>query len=91
MGIPIEGGDKPGNQGLSEFKVLRDRQGLGPRIQKPEEPKQQAFTPGPTLYERFHRERGRSRSGIAGGEAHNETYRRLQQYFDKEKEINDKE
>jgi hypothetical protein len=91
MGIQIEGGDRPGNQGLSKFKVLQERQGLGPRISKPEEPNQQPTAPDPTLYERFHGERGRSRSGIAGGEAHNETYRRLQKYFESEKSINDKE
>jgi hypothetical protein len=32
-----EGGDKPGNQGLSGFKVLGEQQGVGPRVQKPRE------------------------------------------------------
>jgi hypothetical protein len=36
-----EGGDKPHNQRLSEFKVLPEQKGVGPRVQKPEEPKQQ--------------------------------------------------
>jgi hypothetical protein len=65
MGIPIEGGDRPGNQSLSEFKVLRERQGLSPRIQKPDEPKRQPATPDRTLYERIHG--GRRRSGVLGG------------------------
>jgi hypothetical protein len=34
---PETGGGTPHNQGLSEFKVLRDRQGVGPRVQKPVE------------------------------------------------------
>jgi hypothetical protein len=79
-----EGGDKPSNQGLSDFKVLPEQKGVGPRVQKSEEPKQQASTPDLSLSERFQRERERRRSGIAGGEAHNETYRRLQEYFERE-------
>lgn len=67
---------------MSEFKVVHERQGVGPRIPKPEMPKQQPSTPDRTLYERL--QRGRSRSGIAGGEAHNETYRRLQEFFERE-------
>jgi hypothetical protein len=33
-----EGGDKPGNGGLSGFKVVREHQGLGPSVQRPEQP-----------------------------------------------------
>lgn len=91
MRISKEGGDRPANQGLSDFKVLPDQKGVGPWVQKPEEPKQQPTDPDRTLSERFQRERGRSRSGVAGGEAHNETYRRLQKFFKKEKTINNKE
>jgi hypothetical protein len=63
MGVPIEGGDRPGNQGLSEFKVLRERQGLGPRIQKPDEPKRQPSSLNNELSEYYSREQERH-SGI---------------------------
>jgi hypothetical protein len=53
--------------GLSDFKVLRERQDLSPRVLKPEEPKQQPVAPDPTVFERFHRERRRRRSGVLGG------------------------
>jgi hypothetical protein len=32
-----EGGDKPGTQGFSDFTVLREQKGVGPRVQKPVE------------------------------------------------------
>jgi DNA-binding XRE family transcriptional regulator len=38
---PETGGGTPQNQGLSEFKVLPEQKGVGPHVQKPEEPKQQ--------------------------------------------------
>jgi hypothetical protein len=85
------GGDKPHNHGLSEFKPLSTDRGVGWGVKKPEEPKQQPTDPDRTLSERFQRERGRNRSGVAGGEAHNETYRRLLKLFEKEIMINDKE
>jgi hypothetical protein len=58
---------------------------------KPDETKQQPSDPDRTFSERFHRERGRNRSGVAGGEAHNETYRRLLKLFEKETTTDDKE
>jgi hypothetical protein len=75
---PESGGGTPQNQGLSEFKPSAKERGVGWGVKKPEEPNQQTLTPDRTLYERFHRERGRRQTGIAGGEAHNETYRRLE-------------
>jgi hypothetical protein len=33
-----EGGDRPSNLGLSNFKVLLEQKGVGPRVQKPESP-----------------------------------------------------
>jgi hypothetical protein len=61
---PETGGGAPQNQGLSEFKVLRDRQGLGPRIPKPDEPKQQPSDPYHELSEHLKRNR---RSAVIGG------------------------
>jgi hypothetical protein len=80
-----EGGDKPGNQGLSSFKVLREQHGVGPRVQKTDEPKQQPADADRTLYERFHG--GRRRSGVAGGEAHTRNMERLRRALER----NDKE
>src|SRR5918999_539105 len=57
---PETGGGTPQNHGLSEFKVVPERQGVGPRMPKPEVPKQQPATPDRTLYERFHGGRRRS-------------------------------
>jgi hypothetical protein len=74
-------GDKPGTHGLSDFKVLREQQGVGPRVQKPEEPNQQPSTPDLTFYKRFHR--GRNRSGVAGGEAHTRNMERLRRAFER--------
>jgi hypothetical protein len=37
----VTGGDKPQNHGLSDFKVLPEKQGVGPLAKKPEEPEQQ--------------------------------------------------
>jgi len=33
-----EGGDKPSNHGLSGFKLLPEKRGAGPQVQKPEIP-----------------------------------------------------
>jgi hypothetical protein len=66
------GGDKPR---LSDFKVLPEQRGVGPRVQKPEEPKQQPSTPDLTIYERPHG--GGRRSGVARGEARTRNQRRL--------------
>jgi hypothetical protein len=43
MGTPTSetGGGSFQNQGLSEFKALPEQKVVGPRVQKPEEPKQQ--------------------------------------------------
>ena len=35
---PEAGGDKPQNHSFIKIEVLRERQGLGPRVQKPERP-----------------------------------------------------
>jgi hypothetical protein len=40
-----EGGDKPSNPGLSDFKVLPEQKGVGLRVQKLEEPRQQRSQP----------------------------------------------
>jgi hypothetical protein len=43
MGIRSpEGGDKPSNSGLSDFKFLLEQRGVGPRAQNPE----RQFLPG---------------------------------------------
>ena len=62
MGRPTAetGGGTPQNQGLSEIKVLPEQKGVGPRVQKPEQPKQQPTTPDRTLYERVHGTRRQS-------------------------------
>jgi hypothetical protein len=61
-----EGGDKPGNSGLSDFKVLREHQGLSHRIQKPEEPKQQPSDSRWESYDRFFR-KGPMRPAVLEG------------------------
>jgi hypothetical protein len=50
---PETGGGGPQNQGLSEFKVLPEQKGIGPRVQKPEEPNQQPADPNREAFERF--------------------------------------
>jgi hypothetical protein len=63
-----EGGDKPSNPGLSDFKALPKRREVGWSIRKPEEPKQQPSDPAREGNEQHTR---RSRCPIvAGGEAH---------------------
>jgi hypothetical protein len=52
-----EGGDKPGNQVLSDFKILREQRGVGPRTQKPEEPKQQLSDADLEVYKQLAGER----------------------------------
>jgi hypothetical protein len=79
---PVESQQRQASASGDTFFVPKQAAGSGGK--KPEELKQQPSTPDRTLSERYHRERGQSRSGIAGGEAHNETYRRLQKFFKKE-------
>jgi hypothetical protein len=52
---PETGGGASQNQGLSEFKVLPEQKGVGPRVQKPEEPKQQPADSRWESYDRFFR------------------------------------
>jgi hypothetical protein len=47
------GGDTPNNRGLSDINVLPEQRGVGPRVQKPEEPKQQISDPKREAFERF--------------------------------------
>jgi hypothetical protein len=77
---PETGGGTPQNQGFSEFKVLPEQKGVGPRVQKPEVPKQQAPDRNLEAIERMLRKP--RRSGVAGGEAHHETNRRLERLWD---------
>jgi hypothetical protein len=89
MGISKEGGDRPSNQGLSDFKVLSKGREVGWSIKIPTEPTENPVSPYKELAERLRR--NPRRSGVAGGEAHNETYRRLRKLFEKDTTINDKE
>jgi hypothetical protein len=67
---------KPNNSGLSDFKALPEQRGVGPRVQKSEEPRQQLNNADREAFEQLlHQPR---RPGIAGAEAHNETFRRLE-------------
>jgi hypothetical protein len=52
---PETGGGAPHNQGLSEFKVLPEQKGAGPRVQKHGEPKQQPADSRWESYDRFFR------------------------------------
>jgi hypothetical protein len=90
MGRPTQetGGGTPQNHGLSEFKPLAKERGIGWGVKK-EAPKQQ---PADADFEASEQRKQRPRrSGVAGGEAHNETYRRLRKLFEKETTINDNE
>jgi hypothetical protein len=53
MGMPKEGGNKPSDLGLSDFKVLSEHKGVGPRVQKTQEPKPQPPDPGLAAYSRL--------------------------------------
>jgi hypothetical protein len=64
MGTPEARGDKPQNHGLSDFKVLPEQRGVGPRAKKSEELKQQPSNPYHELAEHLKRNR---RSGVIGG------------------------
>jgi hypothetical protein len=68
MGIPKEGGNTPKNHGLSSFEVLGERKGIGPRVQKPAEPKQQLSDADREAFYRMLRQP--RRPIVAGGEAH---------------------
>jgi hypothetical protein len=57
--MPETRGDKPQNHGLSDFKVVPEQRGVGPRVQKPEESKQQPFNPYHELTEYNRREQER--------------------------------
>jgi hypothetical protein len=50
---PETGGSTPNNGGLSEFKVLSEQKGVGPRAQKPIEANQQPADPNREAFERF--------------------------------------
>jgi hypothetical protein len=56
MGMPEVTGDKPQNHGLSDFKKLPEQRGVGPRVQKPEELKQQPADPELKAYRQLQRE-----------------------------------
>jgi hypothetical protein len=75
MGIPKEGGNTPQNHGLSGFEVLRERKGLGPRVQKPEEPTENPTSPYQKLAEHLRRN---PRSATIGGRGWgHERFRRI--------------
>jgi hypothetical protein len=50
------GGEKPGNHGLSDFKVLTEQRGVGPRVGRPEAPQQQPTDPELEAYRQLQRE-----------------------------------
>ena len=66
MGSPEVTGNKPQNHGLSEFKILTEKRGVGPRVQKPGEPKQQPSDPNREAFERFFR-RGPMKPAVLEG------------------------
>jgi hypothetical protein len=53
MGRPEVTGDKPQNHGLSDFTVLSEQRGAGPRVKKPEEQKQQLSDADLEVYKRI--------------------------------------
>jgi hypothetical protein len=84
---PETGGGTPQNHGLSEFKPLAKERQVSWGVKKPEAPKQQPADAGFEVSEQ--RKQRPRRLGIAGGEAHIETYRRLKPIWDSE-ETSDK-
>jgi hypothetical protein len=56
MGMPKEGGNKPNDLGLRDFKVLPEHKGVGPRVQKLQEPKPQPSDPGLAAHRRLLKE-----------------------------------
>jgi hypothetical protein len=77
-----EGGDKPQNQGLSNFQVPPEKRGLGPRVKKSGEPKQPSPDPGLEAIKQMLRKPRRSL--IAGGEAHIRNQERLWRAYERD-------
>lgn len=69
--LEAAGGDKPSNRGLSDFKVLPEQRGIGPRVQKPEETaktfSEQAENPASPYQEFAEHLRRNPRSAVIGG------------------------